>query len=74
MLFKISIIIGTRPNIIKIIKLYNILKSVFNISLIHTGQHHSSSMKNIFFDELDLPNPDYSFFIKSNIKNIVLTL
>ena len=67
MLFKISIIIGTRPNIIKIIKLYNILKSVFNISLIHTGQHHSSSMKNIFFDELDLPNPDYSFFIKSNI-------
>jgi UDP-N-acetylglucosamine 2-epimerase (non-hydrolysing) len=63
---KISIIIGTRPEIIKmapIIKELMIRKEDF--SVIHTGQHYSYEMDKIFFEELELPRPDYNLDIGS---------
>ena len=33
--------------------------------LVHTGQHYDNDMSDVFFDELDLPKPDYNLGIGS---------
>jgi UDP-N-acetylglucosamine 2-epimerase (non-hydrolysing) len=57
----ISIIVGTRPEIIKqspIIKELKAQKKDFFI--LHTGQHYSYELDEIFFKELRLPLPRYN--------------
>jgi len=63
---KISIILGTRPEIIKmapIIKEGKILKKEFFI--LHTGQHYSYNLDRAFFEELELPKPKYNLGVGS---------
>jgi len=63
---KIAIIVGTRPEIIKlspIMREYRRRKA--DCITIHTGQHYSYLMDKIFFDELNLPLPDYKLEIGS---------
>ena len=63
---KIAIVLGTRPEIVKfssVIKLLMARNRKFFV--IHTGQHYSSNMTDIFFKELDLPNPDYNLNVGS---------
>ena len=58
---KIYIIVGTRPNFIKITQFKKIAKKIapsMQFSIIHTGQHYNHSMSNIFFDQFNL-KPDY---------------
>lgn len=63
---KIAIILGTRP---ETIKLYSIIKHCEKTGnefvLIHTNQHYSKEMDHIFFEELNLPVPDYNLCIGS---------
>ncbi len=56
----ILIVGGARPNFIKIAALYHEFakRPDMNVSLIHTGQHFDSNMSQVFFDELELPEPD----------------
>ncbi len=59
-------IIGTRPEIIKISPVLRRLeKSSLEFKVIHTGQHYSSNMDKIFFDELELKTPDYNLHVGS---------
>jgi UDP-N-acetylglucosamine 2-epimerase (non-hydrolysing) len=51
-------IAGTRPEIIKLSGLVQLLDSQSNHALLYTGQHYSDNMKSIFFDELKV-KPDY---------------
>lgn len=52
----ISIVLGTRPEIIKLFPLINLFKKKkFKFNIIHTGQHYSSSLSDIFLDQLKLP-------------------
>lgn len=63
---KISIIVGTRPEIIKmasIIKTAN--KEKIDYDIIHTEQHYSYELNKIFFEELELPTPDYCLNVGS---------
>ncbi len=63
---KLAIIFGTRPEIIKlspIIKLSQKMRIPF--FCVHTGQHFSYEMDEIFFKELGLPSPKYKLNIKS---------
>jgi len=63
---KIAIILGTRPEIIKmspIIKECEKLK--LNYFIIHTGQHYSYDMDKVFFKELELPKAHYNLEIGS---------
>ena len=49
---KIHIIVGTRPNFIKVTQFKKIAKKIapsMQFSIIHTGQHYNHSMSNIFF-------------------------
>jgi UDP-N-acetylglucosamine 2-epimerase (non-hydrolysing) len=53
-------IAGTRPEIIKLSELVQLLGSSrqYNHTLLYTGQHYSDNMKSVFFDELRI-KPDY---------------
>lgn len=57
---KILIVIGTRPNFIKITQFRQELSNYPNIDLkmVHTGQHYDDKMADIFFKQFNL-TPDY---------------
>ncbi|MDD3906997.1 MAG: UDP-N-acetylglucosamine 2-epimerase (non-hydrolyzing) [Bacteroidales bacterium] len=63
---KIGIILGTRPEIIKLSPIiHGIDKQHLPYFLIHTGQHYSYELDQVFFDELKLPQPAYNLHIGS---------
>ena len=65
---KITLIVGARPNFIKAFPVYESLKSNFELTLIHTGQHFDEKMSKVFFDELGFPKPDIHFDLTSKLR------
>jgi len=63
---KIITIFGTRPEIIKFSPLLPLLDQEFEHKLIHTGQHYDYNMDLVFFEELQLRQPDYQLKIGSH--------
>lgn len=58
---KIASIVGARPQFIKAGPVSRALRQAgFSEILVHTGQHFDPSMSEIFFEELDIPKPDYN--------------
>lgn len=59
---KVAIVVGARPNFIKLFPLIKALNSggkrPFEYDLIHTGQHYDYMLSGAFFDDLDIPKPD----------------
>jgi len=53
-----AVIVGTRPEIIKMAPVIKLLGRSSYI-LVHTGQHYSYELDRVFFEELGLPEPDY---------------
>lgn len=62
---KILTFLGTRPEIIKLSPLLPLLNQHFVHILVHSGQHYSHAMDEVFFNELDLPRPNYSLAVGS---------
>lgn len=63
---KISIILGTRPEIIKMSSIVRELeKRSLDYFVLHTGQHYSYNLDKIFFEELELPLPKYNIDVGS---------
>jgi len=64
-MLKIDIIVGARPNFMKIAPIIHILEKLECIKyrLIHTGQHYSDNMSKAFFSNLNIPEPDITFGI-----------
>jgi UDP-N-acetylglucosamine 2-epimerase (non-hydrolysing) len=62
---RIATIIGTRPNFIKCAPVSRELRKHHEELLVHTGQHYDFEMNKIFFDELDLPEPDFHLGVGS---------
>jgi UDP-N-acetylglucosamine 2-epimerase (non-hydrolysing) len=57
----LSIILGTRPEIIKMSPLIRECeKRNLEYFVLHTGQHYSYEMDRAFFEDLDLPEPEYN--------------
>lgn len=63
---KLSIILGTRP---EIIKMSSIIRECERRSLdyfiLHTGQHYSYNMDKVFFNQLELPQAKYNLDVGS---------
>ena len=58
---KLSLVLGTRPEIIKMSPIIRECESLgFNYFILHTGQHCSFNMDQIFFQQLELPNVLYN--------------
>lgn len=62
---KIITVIGARPQFIKAAAVSNKLRENNKEVLIHTGQHYDENMSKIFFDELNIPYPDYNLSVGS---------
>ncbi|WP_421663836.1 non-hydrolyzing UDP-N-acetylglucosamine 2-epimerase [Lysinibacillus telephonicus] len=63
---KIVTIAGTRPQLIKIAAVSRVLRQSFHEVLVNTGQHYDYNMAGVFFDELNIPRPDYELEIGSD--------
>ncbi len=63
---KIAIILGTRPEIIKMSPIIRRCeKQGINYYILHTGQHYSYEMDKIFFEQLKLPQAKYNLDVGS---------
>ncbi len=61
---KVMTIMGTRP---EMIKMWSVLKKLdelnFDHIMVHTGQNYTKELKEFFFQDLELRNPDYQLTI-----------
>jgi len=61
---KILTVVGARPQFIKAATVSRQLKKVHAKEVIlHTGQHFDHNMSQVFFQEMDIPKPDYNLNI-----------
>lgn len=60
---KICTVVGARPQFIKLAVVSRVLRKEFQEVLIHTGQHYDYNMSDVFFEEMDIPHPDYNLGI-----------
>lgn len=64
---KILTILGARPQFIKAAALSRAFRNYTEIKevIVHTGQHFDQNMSDIFFEEMDIPKPNYFLDINS---------
>ncbi len=62
---RILTIVGARPQFIKAAPVSRALQREAREILVHTGQHYDRGMSAVFFEELQLPEPDYNLSIGS---------
>ena len=55
---KLMIIVGTRPEIIRLAAVINKCRDYFDTLLVHTGQNYDYTLNGIFFKELGIKDPD----------------
>lgn len=64
---KICIVVGTRPEIIKMSSFIRLCEEKApDYFIIHSNQHYSENMDKVFFEELKLPMPKYNLNIGSS--------
>ena len=65
---KVISVVGARPNFMKVSPVHReLLKNNRFISkIVHTGQHYDEKMSQVFFEQLELPKPDYYLGAKGN--------
>jgi UDP-GlcNAc3NAcA epimerase len=70
-MLKVVTIIGARPQIIKAAALSRAIRNNYSQKIkefiVHTGQHYDENMSKVFFDELEIPVPDYNMNVGSDI-------
>lgn len=63
---KIGVVIGTRPEIIKMAPVIRELQNKrVNYFILHTGQHYSYNLDRVFFEQLRLPSAKYNLEVGS---------
>ena len=60
-------VVGARPQFVKAAAVSRVLRNRPQVRelLIHTGQHYDENMSGVFFEELDIPRPDYELHVGS---------
>lgn len=65
---KVMVVVGTRPEIIRLSSTIKAIEKYFNLVLVHTGQNYDYTLNEVFFEEFKLRKPDY--FLESVGKNL----
>lgn len=63
---KVVTIVGTRPEIIRLAECIKKCDLVFDHKLVHTGQNYDYALNQIFFDDLELRQPDHFLNVVGN--------
>jgi UDP-N-acetylglucosamine 2-epimerase (non-hydrolysing) len=64
---KVCIVLGTRPEIIKMSPVVRqLIKRGTDFFILHTGQHYSYLLDKVFFEQLGLPAPKYNLDVGSS--------
>lgn len=58
-MLKVMTIVGTRPEIIRLSRVFAKLDACCNHVLVHTGQNYDHELNQIFFEQLKIRDPDY---------------
>ncbi|MBN2569940.1 MAG: UDP-N-acetylglucosamine 2-epimerase (non-hydrolyzing) [Deltaproteobacteria bacterium] len=60
-------VVGARPNFMKAAPVMRALASLdgFHQTLVHTGQHYDTNMSEVFFQQLDIPEPNINLGVGS---------
>jgi UDP-N-acetylglucosamine 2-epimerase (non-hydrolysing) len=59
-------VVGARPNFMKVAPVYRALARKGHAqTLVHTGQHYDAGMSDVFFKELEIPQPDENLNVGS---------
>jgi UDP-GlcNAc3NAcA epimerase len=65
---KVLSVVGTRPNFVKEALINKEMKRRgIEEVLVHTGQHYDYEMSRVFFQELDIPEPDYHLQVSTGL-------
>ncbi|MBI4283416.1 MAG: UDP-N-acetylglucosamine 2-epimerase (non-hydrolyzing) [Chloroflexi bacterium] len=62
---KIVSVVGARPNFVKAAMLSRVLRPEHEEIILHTGQHYDYEMSKVFFEELEIPEPQYNLGVGS---------
>lgn len=64
-----AVILGARPNFVKAAPFFLEARKYphFKFTIIHTGQHFDDNMSKIFFEEMEIPQPDFYLDIKAEL-------
>jgi UDP-N-acetyl-L-fucosamine synthase len=65
---KVLTVIGTRPEIIRLSRVMQLLDQYVNHIIVHTGQNYDYELNQIFFEELELRKPDH--FLNVNTSSL----
>ena len=55
---KLVIVVGTRPEIIRLAAIINKCRKYFDVILAHTGQNYDYNLNGIFFKDLKIESPE----------------
>ncbi|MFC7213284.1 non-hydrolyzing UDP-N-acetylglucosamine 2-epimerase [Saliphagus sp. GCM10025334] len=58
-------VVGARPQFVKAAVVSPAVRERGEETLIHTGQHYDEELSDVFFDELEIPTPDYNLGVGS---------
>jgi len=58
---KVIQVVGARPNFMKVAPLHRAIQKLvgWTSMIVHTGQHFDAKMSDVFFTQLELPEPDF---------------
>lgn len=56
---KVMVVVGTRPEIIRLSEVIKAIDKYFELVLVHTGQNYDYTLNQVFFEEFGLRKPDY---------------
>lgn len=56
---KVMVVVGTRPEIIRLSEVIKAIDKYFELVLVHTGQNYDYTLNQVFFEQFGLRKPDY---------------